>query len=142
MLSSVATKLRTRANHKAANEVAASKVVLNFASIEERSNDILHSGNGHQVQPAAFGLELWSSCGVEVEGLQIRFHRITLRLPGRQTTLQEFDSIEMQSTGPTNNYASGFIARTGAISDRILISWNERGILEYFSWRNPFLRQG
>ena len=77
------------------------------------------------------------NCLVELERFQVWLDRITLCFPGRQSTLQEFDSVEMQSEGPTNNYSSGFIAGTGTVSNRILLSWNERRIFNYFSWGNP-----
>src|SRR5271169_6635684 len=77
------------------------------------------------------------SCRVEAEGLLVWLDRIALRFPGRQSTFEKPDPVEMHSKGSMDNGSTGFVAWTSAICNRIFLSRDKRGVLEYFFGRNP-----
>ena len=83
----------------------------------------------------ALRCELVSS--VEVKGFVVSLDRITLRLPPRQSTFQEFYSQELHGLSSTQDDSAGFITGTGTVNDRVLLFRDEQRILKQFPWGNP-----
>ncbi len=89
----------------------------------------------HRRQPAPGLVQLTRR--IQMKWRIVPLHRIPLRLPSRQATLQKFDSRKFHRQRPLQNHPAGVFAHARAIHHRILVLRKRRSVLDNLLRGNP-----